>query len=91
MEAMWAAFFVLLLSDELPAIRDMIRDLPLAGELVAWIALFPWLLGTAVWTGPWAEPTRVVLVLGFAVGWSLLSIPRRERPRASVRRPPGDQ
>jgi hypothetical protein len=77
MEAMWVAFFVLLAAGELPELRDAVRDLPLAVELVAWVAFFPWLLATAVWTGSWSEPVRIALVALFAVGWSLLSIPRK--------------
>jgi hypothetical protein len=78
MEAMWIVFFALLLAGELQELRDAVRDLPLVVELLAWLAFFPWLLGTAVWTGSWSEPARVLLVLTFAIGWSLLSIPRRK-------------
>ncbi len=77
MEAMWIAFFALLLADELPALYDSVRELPLVVEIVAWIAFLPWMLGMAVWTSSWSEVVRVLVVLSFAVGWSLLSIPRK--------------
>jgi hypothetical protein len=77
MEAMWIAFFGLLLAGELPDLYESVRDLPLAGEIVAWIAFFPWMLGMAVWTSSWSEAVRVLLVLSFAIAWSLIFVPRK--------------
>jgi hypothetical protein len=76
MLAMWAGFFVLLIGDRIEGVWSWIRDLPLLAELVFWVALFPWFLGAAVWTSSWAGWLRLLLVLTFAVGWSLASVPR---------------
>lgn len=79
MVAMWASFFVLLLADRIGDIWSWVRDLPLLAELVLWVALLPWLLGAAVWTSSWAGWLRLLLVLLFAFGWSVASIPRRKQ------------
>jgi hypothetical protein len=76
MVAMWAGFFVLLLADRIGGLWDWVGDLPLVVELILWLALFPWLLGSAVWTSSWAGWLRLLLVLVFAFSWSLISIPR---------------
>jgi hypothetical protein len=81
MVAMWAGFFVLLVAERIDAVWSWVRDLPLLAELVLWLALFPWFLGAAVWTSSWADWLRLLLVLGFAFGWSLASIPRRKPPK----------
>ncbi len=44
------------------------------------IARVPWMLGTAVWTSTWSEWVRVLLVLTFVVGWTIVSIPRPRKP-----------
>jgi hypothetical protein len=85
MVAMWATFFVLLAGDRIDAVWSWVRDLPLLAELVLWVALFPWLLGAAVWTGSWASWLRLLLVLTFAFGWALASIPRRKPPKEGKR------
>jgi hypothetical protein len=76
MVAMWAAFFVLLFADRIESMWSWVRDLPLVVELLLWVALFPWFLGAGVWTSSWAGWLRLLLVLSFAFGWSLVSIPR---------------
>jgi hypothetical protein len=81
MVAMWAGFFVLLLADRIDGAWSWVRDLPLVVELAFWVALFPWLLGAAVWSSSWTEWLRLLLVLVFALGWSLASIPRRKPER----------
>jgi uncharacterized membrane protein YwaF len=78
MVAMWIAFFALLLADRLGEVWDWVTGLPLVVEIVVWIGLFPWILGTFVWTRDWAGWLRVLLVVAFAVGWTLISIPRRK-------------
>jgi hypothetical protein len=78
MVVMWAGFFLLLLADRLDNVWSWIRDLPLLAELLLWLALFPWLLGAAVWTSSWAGWLRLLLVLVFALGWSFASVPRRK-------------
>jgi len=79
MVGMWLAFFALLWADQLDEIWSWIRDLPLIAEIVLWIAFLPWMLGMAVWTSSWATWIRLVLVVLFAVGWTVVSIPRRRR------------
>ena len=76
MLGMWIAFFAALFADQLDAVRDWVRDLPLIAELGLWLAAFPWLLGTAVWESSWAPVLRTLLVAAFAIGWTLISIPR---------------
>jgi hypothetical protein len=77
MVGMWVAFLALLFADQLDEIWNSIRDLPLVAEIVLWIAFLPWMLGMAVWTSSWNTWIRVVLVVTFAVGWTVVSIPRR--------------
>ena len=86
MLAMWAGFFALLVADWIDGVWSWVRDLPLLVELLLWVALFPWLLGSAVWTSSWAEWLRLLLVLAFAFGWSLVSIPRRAAEKRGAQR-----
>jgi hypothetical protein len=86
MLAMWAGFFALLVADRIDGVWSSIRDLPLLVELLLWVALFPWLLGAAVWTSSWAHWLRILLVLAFAFGWSLVSIPRRTAEKTGAQR-----
>jgi hypothetical protein len=81
MIAMWAAFIVLLAADRIDGVWGWVHELPLLAELVLWVALFPWFLGAAVWTSSWAGWLRLLLVLVFAFGWSLASIPRRKQAK----------
>jgi hypothetical protein len=74
--AMWGGFFALVVADRLDNVWHWARDLPLLVELVMWLLTFPWLLGTAVWESSWAPWLRVGLVASFAIGWTLISIPR---------------
>jgi hypothetical protein len=83
MIAMWVAFFVLLFADRLEALWNAIRDLPLVVEVVLWVAFLPWMLGTAVWTSSWSTTVRVLLVAIFAIGWTIVSIPREKRTAES--------
>jgi hypothetical protein len=82
MVGMWIAFFIALLGDRLGDVWQWVRDLPLVFELGLWLLSFPWLLGTAVWESSWAPWLRVFLVASFAIGWTLVSIPRAKDPRA---------
>jgi hypothetical protein len=77
MVGMWMAFFALLFADQLDEIWRAVRDLPFVAEMVLWVLFLPWMLGMAVWTTSWATWIRVALVACFAVGWTLVSIPRR--------------
>jgi hypothetical protein len=83
MEAMWGAFFALLVVGQLDEVWNWVRDLPLLGEIVAWVVAFPWLLATAVWGSDWATWARVLLVIVFALVWSGISIPQWARGRRS--------
>ena len=77
MVGMWIAFFSALAADQLDAVQAWVRDLPLLGELGLWLLAFPWLLGTAVWESSWAPLVRALLVAAFAIGWTLISLPRK--------------
>jgi hypothetical protein len=79
MLGMWVAFFVLLRLDRIDAVWTWARDLPLLVKLIAWFLLLPWMLGSSVWTSGWSEWVRLSLVLVFAVGWTIISIPRPKR------------
>ena len=76
MVGMWIAFFAALAADRLDAVQAWVRDLPLLAELGLWLLAFPFLLGSAVWESSWALPLRALLVAAFAIGWTLISIPR---------------
>jgi hypothetical protein len=79
MLAMWAGFFALLVADRIDPVWSWVRELPLLVEFLLWVAFFPWLLAAAVWTSSWDGWLRLLLVLSFAFGWSLVSLPRRRR------------
>ena len=79
MVGMWIVFFALLFAGRLGALWNLILHLPLLIEIVVWVVFFPWVLATAVWTSSWVDWLRIVLVLCFAVGWTIASIPRRRR------------
>jgi hypothetical protein len=82
MAGMWLAFFWLLFADSLDQVWKAITELPILLEILVWIVFLPWVLGTWVWTAPWPEWLRITLVLCFAIGWTLISLPRgRKRPR----------
>jgi hypothetical protein len=85
MEAMWGAFFALLLAGQLDVVWSWIRDLPIFAEIAMWVALFPWLLGTAAWGSSGAGWLRLLLVVVFAIGWSVVSVPR-PKPAVGGRR-----
>ncbi|HXV32809.1 MAG TPA: hypothetical protein VD769_02275 [Gaiellaceae bacterium] len=78
MVALWVVFFALLLADRLGEVWDWIVGLPLVAEIVVWLVFFPWVLGTFVWTRGWADWLRLGLVVLFAVGWTVVSIPRKK-------------
>jgi hypothetical protein len=79
MVVMWAAFFALLAAGQLDGLWSAIRDLPLVAQILLWIPFFPWMLGMAVWASSWVAWLRVTLVVCFAVGWTLASLPRAKR------------
>lgn len=81
MVGMWVTFFWLLFANGLDEVWRAVTGLPILIEIVVWIVFLPWMLGTWVWTGPWPDWVRVALVLCFAIGWTLVSIPRRRTTR----------
>jgi len=72
----WIAFFAALAAEQLHAAQAWVHDLPLLAELGVWLLAFPFLLGTAVWESSWPPLLRALLVAAFAIGWTLISIPR---------------
>jgi len=91
MVGMWVAFFVLLRMDRLDALASSIQGLPWFAEIVVWFLFFPWVLATAVWTGDLSESVRVLLVVIFAAGWTIISIPRPKKPTTPrARKPAGE-
>jgi hypothetical protein len=58
--------------------------LPLAAEIGLWIGTLPWMLAIAVFETSWTEWLQITLVVGLAVSWIVLSIPRGtgDRPGA---------
>jgi hypothetical protein len=44
-------------------------------QLLAWLALFPFLLALTVWTSAWDESLRLLLVACCAIGWTLAFFP----------------
>lgn len=83
MVAMWLAFFVLLFAGRLDDLWHAILQLPLVVEIILWVLFLPWMLGMAVWTSTWADWLRVVLVLCFAAGWTIVSYPRAKKAGGS--------
>ena len=78
----WLAFAVLAISspDTLADIWQWVSDLSLVLELVVWFLTFPWMLALAVWESDWSDTLRVLVVIGIATAWTLMSIPRPRRP-----------
>jgi hypothetical protein len=77
----WGVFFALLVLAEgtLSALWDSLRELPLLVEGLIWVLLFPLVLATGVWESSWQTWPRLLLVVCFAVGWSLAFFPRAKR------------
>jgi hypothetical protein len=79
MVGMWIAFLIALFANRLDDLWRWARDLPLPLELGLWLLTFPWILGTAIWESSWDAWLRVALVSAFAVGWTLVSVPRASK------------
>jgi hypothetical protein len=75
----WLAMFALIALSEptLDALHDAVQELPLVIELLAWLALFPFLLALTIWTSPWDDSLRLLLVACCALGWTLAFFPWR--------------
>jgi hypothetical protein len=76
MVGMWVAFFWLLFADKLDDVWRWVTQLPVLAEIAVWIVFFPWVLGTYVWNSSWLDWLRVGLVVCFAAGWIVVSMPR---------------
>lgn len=76
MVGMWALYFLLLFTNRLDELWSAIHHFPLFVEVVLWVAFLPWMLGMAVWASAWADWLRVLLVVCFAAGWTIASLPR---------------
>ncbi len=81
MVGMWVLFFAGLLGGRLDGVWSTVRDLPLIVQLALWLPFLPWMLGMLVWATSWFVGLRVLLVLVFAVGWTLVSIPHKRGAR----------
>jgi 4-amino-4-deoxy-L-arabinose transferase-like glycosyltransferase len=79
MVGMWVVFYILLGTGRLDDIATAVRDLPLVFEILVWLLFLPWMLATAVWTSDWPEWLRVLLIVLFTAGWTIVSVPRRKR------------
>lgn len=84
MVGMWVAFFVLLANDQLGELWTWVRDLPILAEIVLWLAILPWMLGMAVWTSSWEQWVRMLLVVLFAVGWTVAALPGRPKAQTTA-------
>ena len=78
MVGLWTAFGIVALVsvEKLGDLWGWVTGLPLVAEIVVWIAALPWVLGLWVSQTSWPEWLRILLILCFAVGWTLVSIPR---------------
>lgn len=81
MVSLWTAFGLVALVSvgRLADLWDWVTGLPLVAEIAVWIAALPWVLGLWVSQTAWPEWLKIVLVLSFAVGWTIVSIPRARR------------
>jgi hypothetical protein len=69
----WIAFGAALIWSQgsLDQAWQTIRDLPLIGQVVAWVLFLPVMIGLWVWETTWPFVLRLLLVVGIA-GWNLL-------------------
>jgi hypothetical protein len=88
MAGVWTAFGVLALIsvDKLGDLWGWVVGLPLVAEILVWITAFPWVLGLWVSQSPWPGWLRIELIVFFALGWTLASIPRRRSSDDRIRR-----
>jgi hypothetical protein len=79
----WVAFALALIASQttLDEVWTWVRDLPLVLEGAVWLVGFPFLLGLAIWQGPWDETVRLVAIAGVAAAYTLLFIPRPRAPK----------
>jgi hypothetical protein len=83
MVSLWAAFGIVALASvgTLADLWSWVTGLPVVAEVVVWIAAFPWVLGLWVSQTFWADWVRILLVVCFAVGWTIASIPRAKQSK----------
>jgi hypothetical protein len=58
---------------------DWVDALPIGGEIVAWVVGLPWMVGLAVWQGPWPDLVRIGVFVGLAVASVWTFYPHRIR------------
>jgi hypothetical protein len=82
MVGMWVALALVAVSraETLDDIWSWVRDLPLVIEGIVWLLFLPWVLGLAVWESSWDGWLRLLIVSSIAIGWSVVSLPRKTRP-----------
>jgi hypothetical protein len=83
MVGLWTAFGIVALVsvEKLTDLWAWVTALPVVAEVVVWILAFPWVIGLWVTQISWAEWVRILLVVCFAVGWTIASIPRAKEPK----------
>jgi hypothetical protein len=83
MVGLWAVFGTVALASvgTLADLWSWVTGLPVVAEVVVWIAAFPWVLGLWVSQTSWAEWVRIILVVCFAAGWTIASIPRAKESK----------
>ena len=79
MTGSWLALAALAVASEdtLADIWHWVGDLPIVAEVLVWFLTLPWMLALAVWEGHWSDAARVLVVLGIASAWTLVSIPHK--------------
>lgn len=78
MVGMWSAFSTLLIAspETLADVWDWLTGLPLALEILTWIAILPWALGLAVRQSSWEEWLRLLVIALLGAFWTSISAPR---------------
>jgi hypothetical protein len=61
----------------LARIWDWVDALPIGSEIVAWVVGLPWMVGLAVWQGPWPDLVRVGVMVGLAAASVWVFYPHR--------------
>jgi hypothetical protein len=69
----WIAFGVGIVASQgsVDQAWQVVRDLPLIGQIIVWVLFLPVMIGLWVWENDWPLFVRAVLVIGLA-GWNLL-------------------
>ena len=78
MVGMWSAFATLLIAspETLGDVWRWLTGLPLALEILMWIAILPWALGLAVWQSSWEKWLQLLVIALLGAFWTAISAPR---------------